>query len=120
MADSKIQRPLPTRRWYSVLTSTTLTTTDTVYNTFNGRKFSDYDVLIFTVGNTGDDIRNSIIIPTSIWVSNRRLVFTVFHGEGSVDKTNFTIAYNSDTSIKAYNGLSATIKILNIYGGKIE
>lgn len=119
MADSNIQKPLPTLRWYSIILGASLTTTDTVYNTFNGRKFSDYDVLIFTVGNTENDIRNSIILPTSIWATNRSLMFTVFHGEGSADKTNFTIAYNSDTSVKAYNGLSATIKTLNIYGGKM-
>lgn len=120
MAEGHEPKPLPNLKWYSALTGTTLTTTETVHNTFNGRKFSDYDVLIFLVGGSASDFRNSVIIPSALWATDKSILFTVLHGVNSENKTSVSISYNSDTSIKASVGISGAVNILQILGGKLE
>ena len=47
---------------YSLVTTSTLTGTETTFNTFNGRKFSDYDLYIFTFGESATYMRRTAIV----------------------------------------------------------
>ena len=120
MADSKIQKPLPNRNWETIIFGTNLTTTETIYNTYNSRKFSDYDLLIFTIGASTDDIRQTHVIQSWWWINGRKILMTVMHGGNLENKCSINITYNSDTSIKAFVGNSGVVNYLQVFGGFVR
>lgn len=118
MATGTIKKPK--LNTYSLLAATTLTTTATTYNTYNGRKFSDYDFYIFEIGAGANDVRATYEFTGATWVSGKTINCAVMHGMNTASKGTVTIAYNSDTSIRANCGESGAINNLRIFGVKLS
>ena len=120
MAEGNEPRPLPYRNWETIIIGTNLTTTETIYNTYNSRKFSDYDLLIFTIGGSADDIRGTNVIQSWWWMNGRKILMAIMHGSSLENRCSVDITYNSDTSIKARVGNSGLINYLQVFGGFIR
>lgn len=102
-----------------------LTTTQTTYNTYSGRKFSDYGLLLITIGASTSDVRASLEIPSTVFTSGNGIdPMTVWIDCWSNSGNTFNhvaVKYVSDTSFIAYLGTSSTVaKYLNIYGIKVD
>lgn len=108
---------------YSIMVDTTLTSTETTYNTYSSRKFSDYTLIIFKMGSSSSDVRRTVVLPTSLWNSGKTINESVIHGAtassaSSYSVTPITIKYNNDTSIKASVSGAVAINHLEIIGIK--
>lgn len=108
---------------YSIMVDTTLTSTETTYNTYSSRKFSDYTLIIFKMGSSSSDVRRTVVIPTSLWNSGKTINESVIHGAtassaSSYSVTPITIKYNNDTSIKASVSGAVAINHLEVIGIK--
>ena len=108
---------------YSIMVDTTLTSTETTYNTYSSRKFSDYTLIIFKMGSSPSDVRRTVVLPTSLWNSGKTINESVIHGAttssaSSYSVTPITIKYNNDTSIKASVSGAGAINHLEIIGIK--
>lgn len=108
---------------YSIMTDTTLSSTETTYNTYSSRKFSDYTLIIFKMGSSPSDVRRTVVVPTSLWNSGKTINESVIHGAttssaSSYSVTPITIKYNNDTSIKASVSGAGAINHLEIIGIK--
>ena len=108
---------------YSIMTDTTLTSTETTYNTYSSRKFSDYTLIIFKMGSSSTDVRRTVVLPTSLWNSGKTINESVIHGAttssaSSYSVTPITIKYNNDTSIKASVSGAGAINHIEIIGIK--
>ena len=91
-------------------------TTATTKNTYASRKFSDYGQLMFILGASGTDYRQTIIIPRSRFSKNAAIVLRAYSGNNYVE---LYITYNDDTSFKVYKSGTAFAPYLAIlgYGG---
>lgn len=110
---------------YSIMLDTTLSSTETTYNTYSSRKFSDYTLIIFRFGASSADIRRTVVMPTSLWNSGKTINESILHGStatsaASYNVTPIIVKYNSDTSIKANVGGAGSINHLEIVGIKFE
>ncbi len=108
---------------YSIMTDTTLSSTETTYNTYSSRKFSDYTLIIFKMGSSSSDVRRTVVVPTSLWNNGKTINESVLHGAtastaSSYSVTPITIKYNNDTSIKASVGGAEAINHIEIIGIK--
>ena len=89
----------------SLILGENATSSAVVYNTYNGRKFSDYSQLLFILYTSKTDkaiIRDSVIIPTGIWISGKTVQLIQLHGAQLGNISGVGIDYNSDTSVSAY------------------
>lgn len=87
-----------------MITAKNATSTNTQYDTYNGRKFSDYRLLLFMLYNSSTDksiIRTTVVVPTAYWESGKQVILTAHHGTALGNLSGVTITYNSDTSVKA-------------------
>ena len=89
----------------------------TSYNTYNGRKFSDYDLLIFNCEAGRYDIRRTTVEYN--WVSMSYVDEAIIHGANNSSISNVVFQYDSDTSIKMRTGGSNGISLVDIVGIKI-
>ena len=108
---------------YSLVTTSTLTGTEATFNTFSGRKFSDYDLYIFTFGESATYMRRTAIVTKSQWVSGASVSEGVLHGSGSSSASVYSycgmvISYNNDTSVKGKVLGSEAIDKFSIIGIK--
>lgn len=108
---------------YSLVTTSTLTGTETTFNTFSGRKFSDYDLYIFTFGESATYMRRTAIVTKSQWISGASVSEGVLHGSGSSSASAYSycgmvISYNNDTSVKGKVLGSEAIDKFSIIGIK--
>ena len=108
---------------YSLVTTDTLTGTETTFNTFSGRKFSDYDLYIFTFGDSATYMRRTAIVTKSQWISGASVSEGVLHGSGSSSASAYSycgivISYNNDTSVKGKVLGSESINKFSIIGIK--
>lgn len=108
---------------YSIMVDTTLNSTETTYNTYSSRKFSDYTLIIFKMGSNSADVRRTVVLPTSLWNSGKTINESVIHGAttssaSSYSVTPIIIKYNNDTSIKASVSGAGMINHLEIIGIK--
>lgn len=83
---------------YWTLFSDWAPTSEQVKNTYNNRKFSDYDILIIVIGANNTNIRNTIILPRAVFADANESVYIFAHGSNQIVEVD--IKYNSDTSIK--------------------
>ena len=102
-----------------------ITTTSTQYNTYNSRKFSDYDLIIFKMGSSENDIRQTVILPQSVWSSGKTITMGALHGASastpsSYSYSNLSISYYSDTGYTALVSGSGTLNNLIIWGVKLK
>ena len=108
---------------FSLVTTSTLTGTETTFNTFSGRKFSDYDLYIFTFGESVTYMRRTALVTKSQWVSGASVSEGVLHGSGSSSASAYSycgmvISYNNDTSVKGKVLGSEAIDKFSIIGIK--
>ena len=109
---------------YSLITSQQVSTTEATYNTYDSRKFSDYDLLVFAFTNGTDDIRDSKVYPAIEWTSGKQIVFQTLHGSSASSASSYNVSglvikYNSDTSVKASGGGANVINNFRIFGVKL-
>ena len=94
-----------------------ITSTLTPYNTYNGRKFSDYDLLIFICKAGRFDIRRTNVEHS--WFGEKYIDEAITHGANNANISNVVFNYDSDTSIKMRTGGSNGISLVDIVGIKI-
>lgn len=112
----------------SLLTINAISTTSATYNTYGGRKFSDYDILVFILNSDvyGNDYRETKVLPAGMFAqTGKKITMQVLHGAvsgnaGDYAVSSMTVEYNSDTSIKAIAGGRAIVNLLQIIGIKFE
>jgi len=109
---------------YSIITSQQVSTTEATYNTYDSRKFSDYDLLIFAFTNGTDDVRGTNVYPAIEWTSGKQIVFQALHGSSASSASSYSVSgliikYNSDTSVKASGGGANLINHFRIFGVKL-
>lgn len=103
----------------SLYVNQTLTTTSSTYSTYSSRKFSDYDMLIITLGASATDIRVTLAIPRSVFAQGKTFYLDCQTNNGQTFN-QISVKYSSDTSITASLTTSTTVcNILNIYGIKV-
>ena len=108
---------------YSIITLNTLTSTEQTFNTYGGRKFSDYDLYIFTFGSSDKNFRRTVVLTKSQWQSGANIDEGVLHGAStstasSYDYCGIVVNYNTDTSIKAKVFGSGSINKFSVIGIK--
>ena len=116
---------------YSLAISTStgigaLTTTQTTYTNVNNRKFSDYGMLVVTIGASNNDVRETLVIPRTIFDGSdgngagRTFYLDCWSNNGQT-YNQCAIKYVSDTSFIAYAVTSGTVvKYMNVYGIKVD
>lgn len=110
---------------YTLINLETTSTTEATFNTYSSRKFSDYDLLSFQIMNANGDVRNTVVLPKSVWTSGWNIYLNCLHGSTASSASNYsvsgiTVKYNNDTSVKAQATGAAVVKMLMVYGYKIE
>lgn len=108
----------------SIVNNATVTTSETIYNTYNSRKFSDYQILIFLEKYTDADIRASVVIPSFMWKSGGMIPLKALHGSTAASASGYsvggiTFSYNSDTKINMFSNGSNTFTIASVVGVKL-
>ena len=83
---------------YWTLFSDWAPTSEQVKNTYNNRKFSDYDILIIVIGANNINTRNAIVLPRSVFADANESIYIFAHGSNQIVEVD--IKYNDDTSIK--------------------
>lgn len=104
---------------HSVMTGSTISSTEATYNTYNGRKFSDYNLLIFVFGIGDTDFRGNIVINSGAWSTGRSFHFTGNHGSSLENRSSVDGTYVSDTSIKLKTGGSSAFTRVSCLGLKL-
>lgn len=109
----------------SITLGIALTTTATDYNTYNSRKFSDYDLIIIRFGASETDTRQTVVLPQSIWRSGQEVNMGALHGSNVATPSSYSyssvnVKYKSDTSITAIASGSAVLNTLFVYGIKLK
>ena len=105
---------------YSLALKTSYNATPTNYSTYNGRKFSDYKLLYFGIG-TANDVRCTLIVPTSTFTSGSTMIASILHGSAGTSASGYNvssmnISYVNDTTFNAYVAGTGTINYLDIHG----
>lgn len=109
----------------TLLNNQDTTTTETSYNLSSGKKFSDYQILIFEQRYDVSDTRFSIMIQGIGWVTGRVLYLNCLHGSTAASASTYnvsgiTVKYNSDTSFKAQATGAAGVKKVSVFGIKLN
>lgn len=112
-----------TAETYSLILLNTLTNTETTFTTYNSRKFSDYDLYIFTFGTSDINIRRTVVLTKSQWKDGSSIDEGILHGASSstvssYDYCGIFVKYGSDTSIKAKVFGSGDINKFSVLGIK--
>ena len=105
----------------SIVTNQTATTTETTFNTYNGRKFSDYKLFILRVKTSNTNFRDTRINGTSSYTSGFESVINTLHGSDSATITSYSVnsmvfKYGSDTSIKVKLQGSCSLSYFDVLG----
>jgi len=109
---------------YSLESNNTATTTKTTINTLLGRKFSDYQQLLFVVG-TSTSIRGSITISRAIfensYMTQDGIIINTLHGSSGTSASGYNVSTItfwciSDTSYAVQLSGSATLSSYHIFG----
>ena len=113
---------------YSLARSTDigeLSTTQATYSTFNNRKFSDYGMILITIGASTTDVRASLMIPRIVFDGNDAVSGKTFYLDCWTNNgqtfNQVAVKWNSDIAFTAYLTTAGTVtKHLNIYGIKVD
>ena len=109
----------------TLLNNQDTTTTETSYNLSSGKKFSDYQILIFEQRYDVSDTRYSMMVQGIGWVTGRVLYLNCLHGSTAASASTYnvsgiTVKYNSDTSFKAQATGAAGVKKVSVFGIKLN
>ena len=97
--------------------STTYPSTGGTYDTYNGRKFSDYAILIFIPGANGMDSRNSMSVNAGRFCgTNGKAIMSILHDQNLSAKSSVIVEYVSDTRFKVTFDGAKSITNLSIIG----
>lgn len=104
----------------SLVTSATVATSGTTQlTTYGGRKFSDYDVIIFKTGTNSNEWRASQTLPSSLWKSGATVFLNSVHGASLENRSGVSISYSSDTEANASLTGSKAFTEVQIFGLKL-
>lgn len=89
-------------------------------STYNSRKITDYHLLVFSMQYTVDDIRQTLIIPSSVFAVPGRAIYLVTNSgaDGSI-YNQIAVEYINTTTVRASLG-SGVCKILCVYGIRLK
>lgn len=109
----------------TLLNNQDTTTTETSYSLSSGKKFSDYQILIFEQRYDVSDTRYSMMVQGIGWVTGRVLYLNCLHGSTAASASTYnvsgiTVKYNSDTSFKAQATGAAGVKKVSVFGIKLS
>ena len=95
-------------------------TSEGTFKTYNSRKFSDYRVLLFTIGSS-IDVRDSIVISTDTFASGAKVISTIMHNVSSSKASDYsvsvmTITYVNDTTYSITLGGTKAVKSIECVG----
>lgn len=98
----------------SLVVASNASTTSAQFSTYNGRKFSDYRLLVFVMYESKTAsavIRETVVIPSTMWTTGKSIYLVQNHGGTNLPNVSgIVISYNSDTSVNALaNGAGALI-----------
>ena len=104
----------------SIVTSATVSSTGTTQlSAYGSRKFTDYGLIIFKCGTSGDEWRVSQTLPISMWTSGTTVFLTGVHGSSLENRSGVSIAYSSDTKANASLTGSKAFTEVQILGIKL-
>lgn len=103
----------------SLIANVTASATETTFTTYNNRKISDYDFLIFQLKASLSDIRGSIIESVDGFSNGYKLRTTVTHDTNDSKISGVIFRYVSDTSIAIKLDNAAALTLVNVYGVKL-
>lgn len=103
----------------------TTKTAEGTYTTYDNRKFSDYSIVIVTLGYSGADIRASCITAMNEFTAGKNLLVQALHGSTSSSASAYSLSSAnvlmvSDTSLKITLGGSKILNSVTVYGIKIK
>lgn len=109
----------------SLMPTLPLTSIQTTYNTYDGRKFSAYKFIVITWGASYTDFRRTITIPTHLITNGMTINESCLHGTSastpsSYNVTTLYIQILSDTSFLANVGGNGAVKYISITGYKLS
>jgi hypothetical protein len=119
--------PLGKTQVFSLLTSQSITAARNewqTFNTYSGRKISDYSLIVFCLKASSTDYRSVNILPkVSFDSTSESIILTSLHGSTSEKISNVQFRYVSDTQIEAKwyafdrSGADASgIRIIEMFG----
>ena len=95
-----INNELPIKNdWYTLLSETTVTTTQTTFTLHTGRKITDYRLIMMNA-LIGKEFVGQIIIPSSIFCTNKYVADVFFEWGGSVYWVAFYYISNTQIAMK--------------------
>lgn len=106
-------------KWESLITSTFTGNTEITVATYNGRKISDYSAIVVMVSISGDDARNTFIVPDQVFAQSTTRNFHIDTMSG-VNGENFhqnVFRYVNDTTV-ALKRSAGSIPYMEIFGLK--
>lgn len=120
---NQINNNLNTLGVYSLINGVSVTSLYTNISTFQNRKISDYQMLLFTLNNNAKDTRQTLIIPVGVFTSSGNQISLATnsgtYGTSTYDFNQMFVKYVNDTTISAKID-SGIFKMLYIYGIKMR
>ena len=104
---------------YTLIANVTVSATETTYTTYNNRKFSDYDFLIFQLKASLIDIRATSMESSNGFVDGYKIRMTCTHDTNDSKITGVNFKYVSDTSMSIKLDNAAALPLVNVYGVKL-
>ena len=103
-----------------IFSRTSATSTLTQYNLKSGKKFSDYQMLLFHLTFDGGDARGTSFVERTwfTYATTRSVFLQCNSGADGTTISMVQVFYNSDTSIKMKSSLAEVVKGVVIYGIK--
>lgn len=95
--------------------------TDGTHTTYNSRKFSAYRMLVFNIGASTTDVRDTCVVNTNSFLTGEKIIFTLLHGVTSSKASDFSvstanIACVSDTTYSVTFGGAKALKYIECVG----
>ena len=106
----------------SLILLQTVSTTATTVSTYEGRRFSDYQLILLKLQNTNADVRATMLIPSSQFRDTNisHNISCVIGSIGSnANKSMITCKYNTDTSVTLKLDSDSVCKLIQIAGIKL-
>lgn len=101
----------------------TISKTSSTYNLLSGKKFSDYDLLVFVVGANSTNIRRTVVVPSDQWKAGATINENMLHASEATTASSYTVSicnctYVSDTALTMVAAAQGAINLVRIYGVK--
>lgn len=104
---------------YTLIANVSASSTATDYTTYNNRKITDYDLLIFQLKASLTDVRASSTDAVASFSSGYKVRMTATHDTNDSKISGVVFQYVSDTSINIKLDNAAALTTVNVYGIKL-